>query len=160
MIPNELHQAANPPALYGQFGQALAYAERTMTTILREHLAERDTEPETWYALQLVATRGPRYARSALSHELEGNPKLDPESTRELLARLEADGLIEGDTVVDLTSKGQAFHRSLREYISVPTSRLLGQFEIRDIETTIQTLQAITARASESLPTSSTPGLS
>ena len=38
------------PAVYGQFGQALAFAERTLTAILREHLAERDTTPEVWYA--------------------------------------------------------------------------------------------------------------
>ncbi len=47
------------PVVFGQFGQTLAFAERTLTAILREHLAERDTEPETWYALQLIATRGP-----------------------------------------------------------------------------------------------------
>ena len=86
-----------PPAVFGQFGQALAFAERTLSATLREHLAERDTEPETWYALQLIATRGPGLAREALSADLEGSPNLDADSTRELLARLEADGLIRGD---------------------------------------------------------------
>jgi hypothetical protein len=37
-----------PPPIYGQFGQALAFAERTLTSVLRAHLAERGTEPETW----------------------------------------------------------------------------------------------------------------
>ena len=40
------------------FGRTLAFAERTLTATLRQHLAERDTEPETWYALQLIATTG------------------------------------------------------------------------------------------------------
>jgi DNA-binding MarR family transcriptional regulator len=138
-----------PPAVFGQFGQALAFAERTMTATLTEHLAERDTKPETWYALQLIATRGPGLSRDALSRDLEGSPRLDADSTRDLLARLEADGLIRGDARVDLTDEGTALHRSLREYIAAPTARLLGQFDVSDIETTVRTLQAITQRAAQ-----------
>jgi DNA-binding MarR family transcriptional regulator len=138
-----------PPAVYGQFGQALAFAERTLTATLREHLAQRGTRPGTWYALQLIATRGPGLSRQALSHDLAGSRNLDTDSTRELLAQLEADGLIRGDAHVDLTAKGQALHRSLREYVAAPTAQLLGQFDIRDIETTVRTLQAITKRAAE-----------
>jgi DNA-binding MarR family transcriptional regulator len=138
-----------PPAVFGQFGQALAFAERTLTATLTEHLAKRDTKPETWYALQLIATRGPGLSRDALSRVLEGSPNLDAGSTRELLARLEAEGLIQGDEQVDLTEKGAALHRSLREYVAAPTARLLRQFDTRDIETTVRTLQAITQRAAE-----------
>jgi DNA-binding MarR family transcriptional regulator len=138
-----------PPAIFGEFGQALAFAERTLSTTLREHLAQRDTEPQTWYALQLIATRGPGLSRAELSDTLAGSPDLTAESTRALLARLEGEGLIRGGARVDLTADGQALHRSLREYIGAPTARLLGQFDIRDIETTVRTLQAITNRAAE-----------
>src|SRR6478752_6547224 len=120
------------PPIYGQFGQALAFAERTLTTVLRDHLAERDIEPETWYALQLIATRGPGLARDELSGVLEGSPNLDADSTRALLARLQADGLIEGDAHVDLTAEGAALHRSLREYVLRPTTELLSQFDVVD----------------------------
>jgi DNA-binding MarR family transcriptional regulator len=137
------------PAIFGQFGQALAFAERTLTATLREHLAQRDTKPETWYALQLIATRGPGLSRQELSRDLAGSPNLNADSTRALLARLEADGLIRGDTRVDLTAEGEALHRSLREHIVGPTARLLGQFDIHDIETTVRTLQAITKKATE-----------
>jgi DNA-binding MarR family transcriptional regulator len=140
-----------PPAAFSQFGQTLAFAERTLTTTLRRHLAERGTQPETWYALQLIATRGPGLAREALTADLEGSRTLNPDSTRELLARLEAEGLIRGDAEVDLTPDGEALHRSLREYIAGPTAQLLGQFDRDDIETTVRTLQAITARAQEGL---------
>lgn len=140
-------KAPPPPAVYGQFGQALAFAERTLSKVLRDHLAERDTVPEVWYALQLIATRGPAYPRAALAEQLEGSPNLDRNSTDELLRQLEADGLITGDTTVDLTDTGQALHRDLRAYISAPTTRLLGQFPIADIETTVRTLQAVTAKA-------------
>ena len=138
-----------PPAIFGEFGQALAFAERTLSATLREHLAQRGIEPETWYALQLIATRGPGLSRTALSDDLAGSPNLDAESTRALLARLETEGLIRGGARVDLTAEGQALHRSLREYIGGPTVRLLGQFDIRDIETTVRTLQAVTKRAAE-----------
>ena len=59
-------------------------------------------------------------------------------------------GLIDGDAHVDLTPEGTALHRSLREYISGPSTDLLSQFELGDVETTVRTLQAITKRAAES----------
>lgn len=138
-----------PPAVFGQFGQTLAFAEQTLTVALREHLAQRGTKPETWYALQLIATRGPALSRQALSQQLERSRNLNADSTRELLARLEAEGLIRGGANVDLTAQGEALHRSLREYVAGPAARLLSQFDIRDIETTVRTLQAITERAAE-----------
>lgn len=136
-----------PPAVFGQFGQTLAFAEQTLTVALREHLAQRGIKPETWYALQLIATRGPALSRQALSQQLERSRNLNADSTRELLARLEAEGLIRGGANVDLTAQGEALHRSLREYVAGPAARLLSQFDIRDIETTVRTLQAITKRA-------------
>lgn len=138
-----------PPAVFGQFGMALAFAERTLTEILHEHLARRGTKPETWYALQLIATRGPGLSRQALIRDLERSRNVDSDSIGPLLAGLEADGLIRGDTHVYLTGQGEALHRSLREYISGPTTRLLSQFDMHDIETTVRTVQAITERAAE-----------
>jgi hypothetical protein len=137
------------------FGQTLAFAERTLTATLRQHLAERQITPETWYALQLIATRGPELAREALSHDLEGSRNLNADSTRELLARLQDEGLIRGDAQVDLTAEGEVLHRSLREYVAGPTARLLGQFDADDVATTIRTLQAIAERAAEELTVAS-----
>lgn len=142
-----------PPPVYGQFGQALGLAERTLSANLRSHLAERDTEPETWYVLQLVATRGPGLARDELAGVLE-SPNLDAGAVRELLARLEADGLICGTTEVDLTEVGKALHRSLREYIAAPTIELLSDFDLDDIEVTVRTLKAVTKRVEERLAAS------
>jgi DNA-binding MarR family transcriptional regulator len=144
-----------PTPPIASFGQTLAFAERTLSATLRQHLAERDTTPETWYALQLIATRGPRLARTALTADLEGSRTLTADSTRELLARLEAEGLIRGSAELDLTAEGETLHRSLREYIAGPTAALLGQFPADDIETTVRTLQAITERAAEELAVAS-----
>jgi hypothetical protein len=138
-----------PPAVFAQFGQTLAFAERALTATLRQHLAERETKPETWYALQLIATRGPGLDREALSADLEGSRTLDADSTRRLLARLEAEELIRGDAQLDLTAEGEALHHSLRDFIAGPTVRLLSEFELDDVQTTVRTLQAITARATE-----------
>jgi Mn-dependent DtxR family transcriptional regulator len=140
---------ATDATAFAQFGYTLALAERTLTAVLRAHLAERDTEPETWYALQLIAMRGPALDRKQLSDELEASRTLNADSTRELLARLEAEGLIRGDSEIDLTAEGEALHRSLREYIAVPRVRLLSHFNADDIETTVRTLQAIAERAAE-----------
>ena len=138
---------STPPAIYGEFGQALAFAERTLTATLHEHLAQRGTTPGTWYALRLIATRGPGLAREELSHDLEGSRNVDAGTVPGLLAQLEADGLIRGDDRLDLTADGEARYRSLREYVAAPTARLLDQFELHDVETTITTLQAIAQRA-------------
>jgi DNA-binding MarR family transcriptional regulator len=133
------------------FGRTLAFAERTLTAVLRKHLAERQTTPETWYALQLVATRGPRLSREALSTDLASSRTLNAESTGELLARLEAEGLIRGDAEVDLTAEGEALYRSLRDYVAIPTAELLSHFDADDIATTMRTLQAVTKWAEEDI---------
>ncbi len=134
------------PAVYGQFGQALGLAERALSAILRDHLAQRNTVPEAWYTLRLLASRGPAYPRADLTRMLEG-PGVDADATDALLARLEADGLIRGDAELDLTPAGEVQYQSLRDYISGPSAQLLSQFDVHDIETTVRTLQAITAHA-------------
>ena len=138
-----------PPAVFAQFGQTLAFAERALTAVLRAHLAERDATPETWYVFQLVSSRGPEFSRAALISDLAGSPNLDAASAAELLARLEAEGLVRGDTPVEMTAKGEELFSGLREHVLAGTARLLGQFDIRDIETTVRTMRAITQRAAE-----------
>jgi hypothetical protein len=134
------------PAVYGQFGQALGLAERTLSAILRQHLARRDTVPEAWYSLRLLATRGPAFPRADLVQLVEG-PGFDAVAASSLLARLESDGLIRGGSKLALTAAGEAEYRSLRQYISGPSVELLSQFDLHDIETTTRTLQAIAAKA-------------
>lgn len=138
-----------PSPLFGQFGTTLAFAERALTATLREHLAKRGIAPETWYTLKLVGTRGPGIPRAELSGDLAGSRSLDSASADELLARLEAEGLIRGDERVDLTAAGEALYGSLSEYVTGSAAQLLSQFDVRDIETTVRTLQAITKQAEE-----------
>ena len=86
---------------------------------------------------------------ASLVRDLEGSPRLDAESTRALLAQLAADGLIAGDDAVDLTEEGRVFFEGLRDHVLGATVNLLGQFDLRDIETTVRTCRAITRRAQE-----------
>ena len=135
------------PTVYTQFGYTLALAERSLTAVLQDHLAERGVRPETWYALQLLTVRGPVLEREVLAADLASSRALNPDSTRALLARLEAEGLIRGDREIELTDDGRALHRGLREYVAIPRDRLLSQFDVEDIETTVRTLRAIAERA-------------
>ena len=137
--------------LVPNFGQTLAYAERTLTASLTRHLAKREITPETWYALHLIATGGPGLDRRTLSGELEGTRTLTRDSVRELLARLEAEGLIQGDSELDLTADGRALHGSLREYVFERTEQLLSRFAADDVDTTMRTLRAITKQVTEEL---------
>jgi hypothetical protein len=154
-IPTSATPASATATASGQFGQTLAFAERTLTEVLHRHLAERQITPGTWYALKLIATRGPTLDREALCRDLEGSRTLTADSTRQLLAQLGAEGLISGDAEIGLTAEGETLYRSLLEYVSRPAAELLGQFDAADIETTVRTIQAITERAAAGLEVTS-----
>ena len=140
-----------PPAVYTKFGMTLAFAELALTEMLHDHLAERDTKPETWYALRLIAARGPSAPREELVEDLDRSHNVAAPAA-ELLDRLEGEGVIRGDGEVDLTDSGETLYGELRAYVLGATVQLLDQFEIEDIETTVRTLQAITERAKEVVP--------
>src|SRR5215813_6776988 len=93
---------ATTPAAFSRFGYTLAFAERTLSAVLHDHLAERGTDPGTWYALQLIAMRGDGLDRAALTADLANSRTLDAGSASELLSRLEADGLIRGGSEIAL----------------------------------------------------------
>src|SRR5262245_5180045 len=81
-----------PPAVYGQFGMTLAFAELALTDMLHAHLAQRDIEPDTWYALRLIASLGPGAVREEIIQGLDRSRNVAVPGG-ELLGRLEADGL-------------------------------------------------------------------
>jgi DNA-binding MarR family transcriptional regulator len=137
------------PAAFAEFGQTLAFTERTLSAVLHRHLAERNVAPETWYALKLIATGGGQVARTSLIEDLEGSRGLDPDSVLALLARLKVDGLIAGEDTAELTDQGAVLFENLRDYVLGATRDLLGEFDLRDVETTVRTLKAITRRAKE-----------
>jgi DNA-binding MarR family transcriptional regulator len=134
--------------IYGQFGQTLAVAEATLNRVLEKHLSARGATPHRWYALKLTAQAEP-VARAAVIHDLAAGGKVQPADAEPLLRALEAESLIEGDDVLSLTESGRSYFAQLRQYVITPTTRLLGHFELADVETTIRTLRAITTRAND-----------
>ena len=137
------------PVAYAEFGQTLAFTERTLSAVLRAHLAERGVEPETWYALKLTAAGSPAVPRRALVRDLEGSRGLDADAVYALLERLAHEGLLTGDEAVELTDAGRSVFDDLRDHVLGATRRLLGQFDRGDVETTVRTLKAIVRRAQE-----------
>jgi DNA-binding MarR family transcriptional regulator len=135
------------PAAYAEFGQTLAFTERAMTRVLRQHLATRSVEPETWYALKLIASQGPGISRAAVARDLAGTRGSDDQRARALLARLEREGLISGEGTLSVTAEGAALFGALREHVLGATVTFLSQFDLDDIETTVRTLRAISERA-------------
>jgi DNA-binding MarR family transcriptional regulator len=134
--------------IYGQFGQTLAFAEATLNKMLERHLTARGTTPDRWYALKLTAQAEP-IARAAVVDGMAAGGKIQPVDAEPLLRALEADGLVEGADVLSLSDSGRSYFAELRQYVITPTIRLLGQFELAEIERTIRTLREITARATE-----------
>ena len=136
----------NTLEIYGQFGQTLAFAATALNKILEAHLAAHGTTPNRWYALKLTAQAEP-VSRAELLDNLAAGGKVQPADAEPLLRALQADGLIEGGYLLSLTESGRNHYAELRQYVTAPTIRLLEQFELDDIETTIRTLREITARA-------------
>lgn len=142
---------ATPPDVLAQFGYSLARAEQMLTRQLTQHLAQRGVEPATWYAMRLIGNAASGMPRDELIGRLEASRALDADSVRELLAKLEGDGLIGGGEQVELTAEGQEFFSGLREHVVGSTRVLLDRFDPSDLETTVRTVQAITAQVEQEL---------
>jgi hypothetical protein len=142
---------SNAVETYGQFGQTLAFAETALDNILQTHLAARGVTPERWYALKLTAQAEP-ISRAALIDGLSAGGKVPVADAEPLLEALRAEGLLAGGDRLSLTEAGRSDFAQLREYVITPTIRLLGQFDLSDIKTTIRTLHEITIRARQQEP--------
>lgn len=139
-------QAPNPP-----FGQVLALAHRAMTKPLIAALAEVGTPTSTWYAMRIIALRGPAIERVALEAELGTATEIDAATSGAIVDQLLADGIVALDAAgeVTLTERGEARFAALRETVAGLTSQLQSTIDPTDIETTTRVLQALTARAEE-----------
>jgi hypothetical protein len=131
-----------PPPL----GQTVALAQQALTRRLHALLADLETEPAHYYALRVVATRGP-LSLGALDWQLAQAP-VSAEAAAEAPAALVAGGLlaVDGDTVA-LTASGTQTLARLAEPLAALSRELLAPLDSEDLATTIRTLQAATARA-------------
>jgi hypothetical protein len=131
-----------PPPL----GQTVALAQQALTRRLHALLADLETEPAHYYALRVVATRGP-LSSGALDWQLAQAP-VPAQDAADAPAALVAGGLlaVDGDTVA-LTAAGTQTLAALAEPIGAFASELLAPLDPEDLATTIRTLQAATERA-------------
>lgn len=132
-----------------ELGYVLAMANDAATAVVRQQLAQSSVDPVAWGALQLIAKRGPTLERTTLSDQLARSRALSADATRELLARLETEGLIRGDKEIELTPEGRTLFESLNERVTAARDQLVNDIARDDIETTVRTLQAITERAAK-----------
>ena len=131
-----------PPPL----GQTVALAQQALTRRLHALLADLETEPAHYYALRVVATRGP-LSSGALDWQLAQAP-VSADAAADALPTLVGDRLLalDGDTV-SLTDAGTQALARLAEPIGALSRELLAPLDPDDLAVTIRTLQAATAQA-------------
>jgi DNA-binding MarR family transcriptional regulator len=135
---------------------ALGTAERAMTRLLLDVLAETGTPEMTWYAFQrlsvLQPVPTPDAFRRDLSHELE----LDDVSAAALLDQIVAAGLMHevsdpdgGEARVALTAEGESVRARIRRSVAALLAELVESVDPKDLEVTTRTLTRLTERARE-----------
>ena len=129
-------------------GQAVGQAEVVLSRLLADVLAETGTSRETYLAMRRLTVLGGAAAHDAYIHDLSDWLELDLWTARELAASLiSSEVLAEADGAVRLSPRGEELRRKINGSVSAVTAMLLAQLDGNDVETTIRTLQEITARA-------------
>jgi DNA-binding MarR family transcriptional regulator len=154
MTDTAVTPAAWPAAPAGALGigPAVGMAERALTRRLAGVLAETGTSALTWYALQRLSTFGTPPSVTAFRNDLRDELDLDEAAASALVDEIVAAGLVaevDGAAEVAFTKAGAARRGQIRASIAARAGQLTESLEPGDIETTIRTLTAITARARE-----------
>jgi DNA-binding MarR family transcriptional regulator len=120
----------------------MALAERNLRGPLLRILTEEDLEPGAWFTLNALGLRGatpPSTIKELLFTSGYDDPGVDA-----LLARLAADGLIDGgDERLRLTPAGAELYTALRDRIGTVTGRVFSLFDASRVETARALLQQI-----------------
>ena len=129
-------------------GQAVGQAEVVLSRLLADVLAETGISRETYLAMRRLTALGGAAAHDAYIHDLSDWLELDLWTARELAASLiSSEVLAEADGAVRLSPRGEELRRKINGSVSAVTTTLLAPLDGADVETTIRTLQEITARA-------------
>ena len=134
------------------FGQLLGQAHRASSALLDELLARHDTAFDHWVSLNLLAQRGPAIDYDQFRGELARAFQTDEEAVAQLLAQLEAGGLINvardnGTVSVAMTPRGLAQYAELRESIGNLSAQLLGDVDPDDLAAARRVLEHMRVRA-------------
>lgn len=161
-MTNTTNAAGLPPAL--------GTAERAMTRLLLDVLAETGTPEPTWYAFQRLSVLRPAPTPDAFRRDLGDELELDQRSAAALLDEIAAAGLMHevsdrdgGEARIALTTAGDSVRSQIRRSVAALVAELVQSFDPKDIEITTRTLAGLTKRARElhgRAPASAAPDLS
>jgi DNA-binding MarR family transcriptional regulator len=147
-------KSAAMPATPTLTGQDIAEAQGAVLALLDRVLADTGTPVDEYLAMRVLAVRGPAESAVALRDYLAAQPQLGLGVTEagELLARLEAKGLITGAVLDDprptqLTDGGAALFARLNGIVTPVTSRLYADFDPDDLATARRVLVHVVERA-------------
>ena len=129
-------------------GQAVGQAEVVLSRLLADVLAETGISRETYLAMRRLTVHGGAAAHDAYIYDLSDWLELDLWTAQELAVSLISSGVLaEADGAVRLSPRGEELRRKINGSVSAVTTTLLAPLDGADVETTIRTLQEITARA-------------
>jgi hypothetical protein len=138
------------PAAALNIGAAVGMAERALTRRLTSVLAETGTPTLTWYAFQRLSTFGTPPSPEAFRRDLCVELDLDEAATATLVDEIMAAGFARetgGGAQIVFTDTGEARRDRIRGALAPRAAELTASLDPRDVETTVRTLTAITARA-------------
>jgi DNA-binding MarR family transcriptional regulator len=138
------------PALSGQDLGAAANATRPLLDRVIEPAGLSFSE---WVVLRLLAVKGGAAERAAFVTDLASNLRIDQPAAARLVDDAAAAGRLETHSEVRLSDAGAALYSRLWGEMSRVQSRLYGDFDQRDLETTRRVLAEVTRRATELLQT-------
>ena len=145
--------SAAPPAA-AALPPALGTAERAMTRLLLDVLAQTGTPELTWYAFQRLSVLQPAPTPDAFRRDLGDELELDAAAAAALLGEIVAAGLMHevsgpdgGEARIALTAAGQSVRARIRGSVAVLVAELVQSFDPADIEVTTRTLTGLTERA-------------
>lgn len=151
--------AAGAPGVPGAPGAgglppALGTAERAMTRLLLDVLAETGTTELTWYAFQRLSVLQPAPTPDAFRRDLGNELELDDASASALLDQIMAAGLMhevsgadDSATRIALTAAGEDVRARIRRSVAALVAELVEPLDPKDIEITTRTLTRLTERA-------------
>lgn len=147
----ETRTESRPPIPVGMaIGQAVGRAQSVMSRQLAGVCAEIGTTVETYLALQRLALLGDEAGREVYARDLSESLALDLWSAGELASGLVADGLVTlTDGTIRLAAAGAELRTRVAGTIGNITAPLYAQLDAADIETTVRTLQRLTALVME-----------
>ena len=154
MTSTDTTAKASAPAPGLPFGTALALAQRTLSAPLAAVLEEERLPMLEWFTLNALGLRG-TMPIDVVTGLLAGNG-LDAPAARDLVADLEASGLVELHTgAVSLTDAGVARYTHARDRINEVTARVFEPFGAARVEAARILLQEIAYTDPEELTTRS-----